>query len=146
MMKHVIYLFAAVMFIILSCCVASACCPCCHNCPLWNQPEPKKAAYGEALVVIRMTDEEKQLAAASRDEFDKRIRARAERAAKSAGAEVVSVMNELSASSGKILAHIRTSTGTTEELIDKLKKNPDVLSAEPNRITSAPKVQAAPES
>lgn len=145
MMKHMICLFAAAMFIILSCGVASACCQCCQNCPLWSQPEPMKAASGEALAVIRMTEEEKQLAATSRDEFEKRIRAHAESTAESAGAEVVSVMNELSASSGKILAHIRTSIDTTEDLIEKLKKNPDVLSAEPNRITPVPKVTAPPK-
>ena len=143
-MKQVIYLFITAIFITLSIGVAFACCPCCQNCPRWNQPEPMKAAQGEALVVIRMTEEEKRLAASSRDEFEKRIRAHAESAAASADAEVVNVMNELSASSGKILAHIRTSSGTTEELIEKLKRNPDVLSAEPNRITPVPKVPATP--
>ena len=54
--------------------------------------------------------------------------------AQSVGAEIAASYGTLSEASGdKILALLRSTTKTTEELIRDLKENPNVLSASPNR-------------
>lgn len=107
-----------------------------HMCSAECLPKVAQYARGEALVLLQMTEQEKNAAVESRDVFEKSVRSHAEEVAIEADSEVVNVMMELSASSGKIFAHFRSRLWTTELLIEKLKQNSDVISAEPNYINT----------
>ena len=54
--------------------------------------------------------------------------------ADSAGARVTTLHGYITQRSDKVFALVKSDTRTTEQLIDELKANPDVLAASPNRI------------
>jgi subtilisin family serine protease len=63
-------------------------------------------------------------------------------AAAKAGAKLEKVYKTLSAQSGYVYTVVKSDTLTTEELIEKLKENPDVVSVSPNYIYIKPKLPA----
>jgi subtilisin family serine protease len=89
---------------------------------------------GEALVLLRNNSSEKLTAAAVASSS---VQNYVEGVAASAGAEAVETFDTISAWSGDIIAFVRSKADTTEELIRKLKENPNVISASPNRISHA---------
>ena len=95
------------------------------------------AAYreGEALVVLRGTSGGAgTLSQASRETSASRV---AGSAAGLAGASVITLHGYMTPSSDKVFALIKSDTMTTEDLMDKLRDNPDVLAASPNHILRA---------
>ena len=98
-----------------------------------NAAKAPKYVEGEALVVMKSSS----VASAAGNT------ARTAQACSSAAASLAATVNAssvqtfdaLSASSGKLFAHLRSDTKTADELISALKKNPNVIAASKNYIS-----------
>ncbi|MDR1579389.1 MAG: S8 family serine peptidase [Synergistaceae bacterium] len=65
------------------------------------------------------------------------VQSHVQRVAAASDATVFTTYNALSAATGEIFAHFKSETETTEELIKRLKEDPNVISASPNHILRA---------
>ncbi|MDO4987812.1 MAG: hypothetical protein Q4E17_02125 [Synergistes sp.] len=130
-MKHIIAQLLTAAMLLLVCGISFA---------AYTTKNEARHVSGEALVLIKMTDEERE-AKTSCEKFEKLITEHAKRVASCAESEVVSIMTDLSLSSDKIFAHLRSKSLTADELIERLKKCPEVSAAERNHITPLPVVK-----
>ncbi|GHV38142.1 hypothetical protein FACS1894187_16500 [Synergistales bacterium] len=95
-----------------------------------------KYVEGEALVVLRnVTGQKLTMSSLSSSAGLSYVQS----VANAAGAKAAATYHALSESAGEVLAHIKSDTKTTEELIAELKNNPNVISAQPNRISKIAK-------
>ena len=107
-------------------------------------PEPKLA--GEVLVVLKNELKEPLTAA---DVMSAEGRFYVARVAQTVGARVAHTYDALSEAGGAIFALFASESKTTEELLEALKKCPEVLAASPNRevrIQAEPKEKTTPKS
>jgi subtilisin family serine protease len=89
---------------------------------------------GEALVLLKYNGTSKlSEASAASASVQNHVR----NVAAKSGATAVTTYNALSSASGKIFAHFKSDTETTEELIARLEQDPNVISASPNYINHA---------
>ena len=90
---------------------------------------------GEALVMLRHNDATRNVAASG--DVDGAAARYAREAAERAGATVVTVYNALSNAEVGVMVFMRAPGLTTNELLDRLGGDPDVISAAPNHIMRA---------
>ncbi|MDR1740322.1 MAG: S8 family serine peptidase [Synergistaceae bacterium] len=97
----------------------------------FSEAEAARYVEGEALVVLRNSTggalSASSLSGGAGAGYVRRV-------AEAAGAEAVRTYSAVSEVRNKVIVHMKSSTQTTEELIDALYEDPDVLSAMPNYI------------
>jgi hypothetical protein len=105
---------------------------------------------GEALVMLRHNDATRNVAASG--DVDGAAARYAGDVAERAGATVVTVYNALSNAEVGVMVFMKAEGITTNELLDRLTEDPDVISAAPNHVMrvfsmpkSAAKTQGDPE-
>ncbi|MCQ4764096.1 S8 family serine peptidase [Cloacibacillus evryensis] len=102
-----------------------------------NAAKAPKYVEGEALVVMKSSAVAS--AAGNTARTAQACSSAAASLAASVNASSVQTFDALSASSGKLFAHLRSDTKTADELISALKKNPNVIAASKNYISKAVK-------
>lgn len=98
-----------------------------------NAAKAPKYVEGEALVVMKSSAVAS--AAGNTARTAQACSSAAASLAASVNASSVQTFDALSASSGKLFAHLRSDTKTADELISALKKNPNVIAASKNYIS-----------
>ena len=100
----------------------------------WGNAWGQDYIEGEALVVMKgMSGGPGLHTKASLEASETRV---AESAASLAGGRVATLHGYMTPESDKVFALIKSDSKTTEQLIDELKANPDVIAASPNRVVS----------